>query len=266
MEGFAVAAVFATLLWWGATGAILWLDGLPRATFRWSLLGATLLLGVGFAGMVVSAADPSPTGAYLGFTCGLLAWGWLETAFLLGWIVGPNRAPCPPGVAGWARFRAATLTLIHHELAAIGLLAAAAALTWEQPNRIAFWTLLLLWAMRMSTKFNLYLGVPNLQERFLPEHLRHLATYFRRRAMNPLFPLSVTVTTLLTGWLVHGALAPGGTGAALLATLSALALLEHWFLVLPLNVEALWRWAFRARADHPPSNVTLRPGVAKEAT
>jgi hypothetical protein len=38
-----------------------------------------------------------------------------------------------------------------------------------------------------------------------------------------------------------------GTGYALTATLLALAVLEHWFLVLPLPDEALWSWAFQRR-------------------
>jgi hypothetical protein len=35
-------------------------------------------------------------------------------------------------------------------------------------------------------------------------------------------------------------------GFALLASMTALALLEHWFMVLPLPDEKLWRWMIPA--------------------
>jgi len=34
-------------------------------------------------------------------------------------------------------------------------------------------------------------------------------------------------------------------GFVLLATLSALAVIEHWFMILPIPAEALWRWSLR---------------------
>ena len=39
---------FALFVWWFSTGAILYLDGLPVPTFKWSMLAATLLLGRSF--------------------------------------------------------------------------------------------------------------------------------------------------------------------------------------------------------------------------
>jgi len=38
-------------------------------------------------------------------------------------------------------------------------------------------------------------------------------------------------------------------GLTLVAALLALAVLEHWFLVLPVPDEALWSWAFRHQAE-----------------
>lgn len=258
------AALYAILLWWFSTGAILWLGGLPRATHRWTLGGATLVLAAALCGMALNAHDTSVTGAYAGFTCGLLAWAWVETTFLLGAITGPRRAACPPGARGAARFRAAAAAILHHELAAIAVVLAALAITWGQPNAAAAHTLLLLWGMRLSTKLNLFLGVPNTNEGFLPDRLRYLGSYFARRRMNPLFPVSIVAATVVTGLLAYGAAGTDGTAAALLATLAALAWLEHWFLMLPIPVETFWRWGFRSRAPGTTS-VQLRP-VPKEAT
>ena len=37
-------ALHGLLIWWFSTGLILFLDGLPKRTFRWSMAAATVLL------------------------------------------------------------------------------------------------------------------------------------------------------------------------------------------------------------------------------
>jgi putative photosynthetic complex assembly protein 2 len=133
-------------------------------------------------------------------------------------------------------------------------------LTWGAPNQFALWTLLVLWIMRLSTKFNVFLGVPNLTEEFLPNDLAFLKSYFRKRPMNLLFPVSVTLSTVATCGLIAQA-ATGTTdfaiaGYTMLAALMALAVLEHWFLVLPLPVADLWRWGLSSRRSDITKNPT----------
>jgi hypothetical protein len=41
-------------------------------------------------------------------------------------------------------------------------------------------------------------------------------------------------------------------GYTMLTALMALAVLEHWFLVLPLPVAALWNWGLKSRAAAAP--------------
>lgn len=252
MADFAIPAVYTVFLWWFTTGAILWLDGLPRGTFRWSMLGATAMLVAGLVGLAASADDTSALGAYCAFTCALLAWAWVETGFLTGFITGPSAAPCPPGARGWQRFRLALGAILHHELAIIAVAAAVLAITWGEANQLGLWTFLALWAMRQSAKLNLFLGVRNLGEQFLPDHLRHLASFFRRRPMNLLFPVSVTATTIACVLVFRAAAAAEEpTALALLGVLLALGMLEHWFLVLPLPFERLWSWYLARRGDSP---------------
>ena len=109
--------------------------------------------------------------------------------------------------------------------------------------------------MRLSAKLNLFLGVPFLHDDWLPAHLRYLRSYFRVRPMNFLFPVAVSAATIVTFVLVQAALGPDATpadatGRLLLASLLGLAVLEHWFMVLPLPVAALWS-KFRARQAVP---------------
>lgn len=245
--------ILATLfIWWFSTGVILYLDGLPRHTFRWTMLGASIVLGLALAGLAASGDDTSVAGAYCAFTCAILVWGWQEVAFLLGYVTGPRREACPADSAGWRRAGHAFQAVLHHELALMVLALAVLAVTWDAPNQTGWWTYVILWTMRQSAKLNVFLGVRNLNESFLPPHLKYLQTYFKRSAMNPLFPVSIAVSTMLVIPLWQAALAPGAsafqaTSQSLLAALLSLAILEHWFMVLPLPAEALWKWGLRSR-------------------
>ncbi len=244
-----LATVF---VWWFATGAILALDGLRGATLHRAMAVATALLILALIGIGQFARVESVASSYGGFLCGIAAWGWVEFAFLTGLVTGPDQRACPPNARGFERFRLAVMAILHHELALIALAGLIALISLGTPNPIGLHTFLLLWVMRQSTKFNLFLGVRNFSEALLPAHLSHLASFFRRARMNLLFPVSVTVATMLTAWLFHLAFAADAAqhvriGFILLGTLGALAVLEHWFLVLPIPFEALWGWGSRLR-------------------
>jgi putative photosynthetic complex assembly protein 2 len=80
---------YTLFAWWFSTGVLLYLNGLPRHTHRWTMLGATVLLGIALVGLVATRDDTRVTGAYLAFTCTLMVWAWQEVAFLLGYVTGP---------------------------------------------------------------------------------------------------------------------------------------------------------------------------------
>ena len=225
---------------------------MPRQTFAVSTLAATAAAGMAVFGLWALGETATTAGAFAGFTCGLAIWGWHEMSFLMGLVTGPRTDPCPPGAAGWRRLVLATETLIYHELAILATAVLVLAITWGEANQIGAWTFVILWLARLSAKLNIFLGVPNVTEEFLPAHLEFLKSYFRRRPMNLLFPLSITALSAITFVLVEIVLDAKvygfrTSGATLLATLSALALIEHWFLVLPLPVAELWRWGFKSR-------------------
>ncbi|CAJ0848820.1 hypothetical protein AMST5_00033 [freshwater sediment metagenome] len=249
MSAYAMPIIVTLLFWWASTGVILYLDGLSRRTFLWSMTGSTALFGVALWGMYAASAQVSASSAYCAFACGLMAWAWQLVSYYMGFITGPNHAPCPPGLGGWPRFVAAVGTSLHHEIAIIICAGALVALTWGKPNQIGPWTFLILWWMHTSAKLNLYFGAPNLSEELLPEQLRYLATYMRRRPMNLFFPASVTVSTVVTVLIAQRALAAATpfdvVGYTILATLMALAVAEHWFLVAPLHANSLWWWGVK---------------------
>ncbi|WBH15581.1 putative photosynthetic complex assembly protein PuhE [Sphingomonas radiodurans] len=240
--------LFALLMWFVGTAAVVWLDSRPRATFRTSLIVSAVVAVIAMVLVWAHADSVSASGAYLGFGAAIVIWGWHEMSFLMGEVAGPNRLPCPPGAVGWTRFKAATATVIHHELAIAATALLLFAITWGQPNQTAPLTFLLLFVLRLSAKFNLYLGVPNLSDEVFPEHLAYLKSYFRTRAMNALFPFSIVGSSALAVWAWTAAeAAPAGSGAAasgtLLAGLAVLGVVEHLFLVLPMRDAKMFRWA-----------------------
>jgi putative photosynthetic complex assembly protein 2 len=222
------------------------------------MLGATGLLALAVYGVIATGAQTSVSGALLSFTCGLLVWGWAEMSFLTGLLTGPRKSPCPHDCSGPAHFVHGIQAILWHELSLIGGAALLVTISWGAPNQVAAHTFLILWALRQSAKLNLFFGVANPGEEYLPEHLRYLKSFFRRRPMNLLFPLSVTGATVfaavLIGDVTAGTLTPFETAAdILLATLTVLGIVEHWLLVLPIKTSALWSWGMRSR-DVPRRN------------
>jgi putative photosynthetic complex assembly protein 2 len=251
MADLALPVLYTLFAWWFSTGVILYLDGLPPRTFPFTLQCATVLLGAALWALVHTRNDTSVAGAYCAFTCALLVWAWQEIAFLLGVVTGPRRSACPQGATGWRRTGYAIQAVLYHELALIVLAIAVVACVGPGENRVGLWTFMTLWVMRQSAKINIFLGVRNLGENFLPPHIAYLKTYFRRAPMNVLFPFSVTLATgaaiLVWMHLFSGVPGPFETaGIALVGTMLALGALEHWLLVLPLPTEALWRWGMRS--------------------
>jgi putative photosynthetic complex assembly protein 2 len=271
MSEIGLPVILAILVWWFSTGVILYLDGLGRASFRWSMAGASALALAALVALHATADWTTPAGAYIAFLAALTIWGWNEMAFLMGFLAGPRRTPCPPDARGFLRFRYAAETLIDHELAIVASGAAMAAVTWGEPNQFGLWTFAVLWIMRLSTKINIFLGAPNIPDEFLPEHLRYLSSYFRRRPMNGFFPFAITAATLLTAFMVHMAVHAQSTpleqtGYVLLTTLMALAVLEHWLLYVPLSATRLWSWGLSShRRRREQRQARLAAGTGADA-
>jgi len=249
-----IAALSALFVWWFATGAILWRvksadRGGPDAHFWSVVLGLPLLL-LGVYGLATTLADPGVTGVYVAFLSALAIWGWIELAFLSGIIAGPVTRICPPYAPEWERFLRATGTILWHEILLIATLVLIAIASEGAANTIGLWTFAVLFFARISAKLNLFFGVPRIHTEFLPKPLSHLASHFRHAQMNWVFPISVTLLTFAAACWMERAAAATTDGAfighILLAALTILALLEHWFMVLPLPDQKLWRWMLPA--------------------
>ncbi len=251
----ALAILAALFIWWFSTGAILW--AVSRGAARAEVILTAPVAAGAFYALAWVAYQDGLLAACLGFGAAILIWGWFELAFLTGVITGPNTRPCPPGLNGPRHFVMAWGTIAHHELALLATAIGIGTLTWHAPDQTGLWTFLILFIARISAKLNVYLGVPNLSHEMMPGPVAHMKTYFANRRMNWLFPVSVTLLTFAMACWIERTIAAETVGASagftLLATLTGLALLEHWLMVLPVRDAALWQWMTRDRDSTGPA-------------
>jgi putative photosynthetic complex assembly protein 2 len=269
MASWIVPPIYAAVIWWFSTGAVLLLVGRWGRSDSLRLVSATILLVGALFGLALTANDVSVGAAYMAFTCTILLWGAQEIAFLTGWITGPRPRPCPAGVEGWMRLSLALQAILYHELALLACGGAIVALTWNGSNRVGLWTFAALWVLRQSAKINLFLGVPVTNDELMPEPVQFLKTFFARKPVGAFFPLSVTLATgvlvIMIQRIVEVAVTPFDVvGLTLVSTLFALGVVEHWFMLLPLPAITLWGWGMRSPFP-PEDNIMVKGPDAKPA-
>lgn len=247
-----VLPVLATIaVWFFATGLIAWAANARREGFPRSLVLAGVAGVAGLGAVLASLPMTGIEGSYLGFVGALAIWGWHELAFLTGGVTGPRREPAMPHAHGLLRFRQASAAVIHHEIVLAATALMLVALSWGHPNPLGAQVFALLFGLRLLSKMNLFVGVPNASTDMLPRHLAYMTSYFGPNRFTPLLAASIAGTVVMASWL--GAFAAGAepgasaVGASLLFGIAALGALEHLFFALPLRDGALWGWALPAR-------------------
>lgn len=252
-DGHLVPFIVTVMIWFIATGLVAWADNRESATFSKSLAigGAGGILGL----VLILAASVSTEvwAVYVAFVGALLVWGWHELSFLTGIATGPRRGPSDPSLTGLARFRQASATVMHHEVALALTALLLISLSWDASNQIGASVFVLMFGLRLTSKINLFVGVPNSTSEMLPERLAYLKTYFGPNRMTLLLAASIAAIIAVAAWFATMALtAPVGSagmvGASLLCTLCLLGVLEHLFLALPFRDGMLWGWALPKRA------------------
>ena len=242
------ACLFAVFCWWLGTGAILWLVRLPISTFRWSMFFLSFLLGLSLWTTSISMRSHSVLNAYIGFVSVIAMWSWHEMAFLTGWLAGPRRVALDPGLSLNRRFGQSVMALLYHEVALLFNFGVLLALQQGQPNHVALCTFALLWCMRLSAKLNLFFGVPQVGEQYLPVHLRYIGSYFKSGRISPFFFFTITLSVVIWTWMVWelktGAVTIS-TGWVLLSSLLGWAIIEHLLMVIALPLQRLWGWAMK---------------------
>ncbi|MEO0617961.1 MAG: putative photosynthetic complex assembly protein PuhE [Pseudomonadota bacterium] len=277
MSNFLLPVCAVVLAWWLSTGVILMLARAEGRLGQGGFIAMTVAAVCALGALPLLSREMTDVGVYGGFAAALIIWGWHELAFLRGVITGVRRSRMPHGLAGWSRFRAAFETVVHHELALVATLG----LVWllghlgvgySGENFTVLGVLTILWAMRISAKLNIFLGVPSAAEDFLPHHLAYLKSYFRISRISPLMPFSIAAScaaAIILGVALGDAASGSATATSLTLclTLVLLGLLEHLMLALPLSETALWRWAMGTTPEnHSSSRATsTAPMIGRRA-
>jgi putative photosynthetic complex assembly protein 2 len=207
-----------------------------------------ILLALVALGIVFVLRDTTTVfSALVSFAAAIFLWGCLEVAHFSGLLVGPRTQSCPTNVSQWVRFRCALSAMFYREVAVVLVGVTLFVITHGWENKLAFYTYAVLGIMRISTELNIFFGVSNFPEHWLPNRLRYLSSYKGPRKISHMFVMSFGAGLLTCAWLfLNIPLASdemyGYVGHILICTLMVLALIEHVMLVSPLNFDGLWSW------------------------
>lgn len=258
-SGHIVPFIVTLVIWFTATGVIAFFANPASPARMGGIFRRSVVVGgmAGIAGLItilLSSSSTSEAALYLSFIGTLMVWGWHEVGFLTGASAGPRREAQSPGARGLDRFAEATASVLHHELALALTALMLISLSWTAPNQIGATVFVLMFGLRILSKINLFIGVPNSSVEMMPEHLGYLKSYFGPNRMTLVLAASIAGILALSAWFASLAMAaPAGSpemvGASLLTALCLLGGLEHLFLALPFRDGMLWGWAFKRRSD-----------------
>jgi putative photosynthetic complex assembly protein 2 len=255
------SVVAAMLLWWGATGIIIFLCG--RKQWRPWVFGAVCAIQpLAFWQLWATRNHDDVGGVFASFFWAVIIWSWIEVSYYTGFIVGRNVPELEPDAPTGLRFRRAIAANLYHELFIILLSIAVIIVGWGGQNEVGLWAFMILHWTHQSAKINIFLGVNNLTSEYLPDNLKYMAQYFSKRSLNSFFPFSVTISIVITTLLFNSILSANQAGQmvgqAVLFVMMSAAILEHWWLVTPVPTKA-WEWALKSRkAETSNDNVTTR--------
>ena len=241
-------SLIALVSWWFGTGIILLLVRIPKQWFAvargfWSLISIPALFCC-----YQSMQENSNANAYIGFISTIILWGWHELTFLTGWISGSRKQSLDPNLNTWNRFKQSVQVIWHHELALFLNLMLLLGMQTGHPNHTAICTFTLLWLMRLSSKLNLFFGVPQVGEQYLPSQLAYMGSYFRKSAVGLFFYFTMSLSVLTwvgLVWQAHEGQVAITSHWVLLASLLGLAIVEHILMMIPLSLERVWGWALK---------------------
>ena len=235
--------------WWLATGLVIAAQRDPATRLAAAVVsGGLALLGLWLVAR--SRTDATPAGARRALAGAGLLWTWVAVSLYAGWLVGPTPIRPAPGTPMLAEAGLAIHALLWHELGSLAVLALAWALTRGGPNRAGFHVLAVFWTTTQLAKLNVFAGVANPGDRFLPEWLSFVRWYVGPAQNTPLLAVSIAVLTaaaFIAGRRAARATDPFARWAgAMVACMLALGALEHAFLGIARDVP-LWDAFLEAR-------------------
>ncbi|MDD9910527.1 MAG: DUF3623 family protein [Ahrensia sp.] len=255
MNAFITPVLVVIFVWWLSTGAVPWSAQRSDMSGRLASLLIIAMIGCGVAGAFLASALEQPTAPYAAFISAVLVWGGLGFSLLMGRIVGPTTAAAGVEASNTERFLRAFRSICDHKIAPLAALLVLAASWLARAHILALVTFAVLWLMRISAKLCLFFGVPYIVLDMVPKHLRHITDHFGRVHRSTAFVSMLALLTLgafCTAAAMWTGAIPKTTASLIVATLFALAVLEHWFMALPVSDSKLWRWAISTSTPSSP--------------
>ena len=247
-------------IWWIGTGVVLYLQ--QRLT-NTRLVLASALLCVSLLSLIVLkyvSHEVSSWNSYWGFVAAVVLWGCIELSYYSGLIAGVHQRSCPVNCSTVRRFQMALGASIWHEISVLFTGLIVITLHWAEPNPTGLYTFFVLWAMRWSAKLNLFFGVPNFNTDWFPDRLAYAHSYIRRAPVSVFYVASVSIACLVAWHLLSSSLqqpSPLSLTTGLPGVLLMLAILEHFFMALPIADAKLWNRIF-ARDESDDTELNKR--------
>ncbi len=237
-----IPALYSLVFWWLSTGIIIYFNFQPQ--FYAVVFWVSLVIALGSMWYLYRTRNVETVqSAYVSFTAAACVWAFVEISFYTGYVVGPAVRPIFSVGPSWMSFFKAVHRSAYHEALVLGIVLLMCVVFWRARNKFGFYTFLLFWLMHQSAKLNIFLGVMNTGKEFIPESVSDMTTYMTIAQMNWLFPISITICTIVSYRLIQLAFSEceiwKKVGYMLTGVMAVLAWLEHWLLVLPLN-QSLW--------------------------
>jgi putative photosynthetic complex assembly protein 2 len=173
-----VAVIFAIVLWWVSTGAIIVMYRKDAWTYDATVGAYSVVAAMSMVFLVLLRQNTELWAVYASFSAGTLVWGWNLACYYTGFITGPKEPQNDGNLTDAERFRHAMIRSAYHEGLSVLLVACSAGLAWGAANIAGFGCIILFYTLHMLAKLSIYFGVANFTGTWLPAHLQYITAYF----------------------------------------------------------------------------------------
>lgn len=232
-----VAVIFAIVLWWVSTGAIIVMYRKDPWTYDATVGAYSVVAAVSVVCIILLRHTTSLWAVYASFSAGTLLWGWNLACYYTGYITGPKE-PRPEGTLTDAeRFRHAMIRGAYHEGISLVLVAGSVWLAWGASNIAGFGCVILFYTLHMLSKLCIYFGVANFSGAWLPAHLQYITAYFGPKQFHWFTVGAICVGFAGSVWSINGVVQASETHHAVTyafwGLICAAAVLELVVLLIP---------------------------------
>ncbi|MFM2309245.1 MAG: hypothetical protein RLY87_1366 [Chloroflexota bacterium] len=199
-----VAVIFAIVLWWVSTGAIIVMYRKAPWTYDATVGAYSVVAAVSVVGIILLRHNTELWAVYASFSAGTLVWGWNLACYYTGYITGPKKPRVEGVLTDAERFRHAMIRSAYHEGVSLLLVGGSVWLAWGASNIAGFGCVILFYTLHMLAKLSIYFGVANFSGAWLPAHLQYITAYFGPKRFHWFTLGAVGIGGVGTVWSING--------------------------------------------------------------